>query len=127
MPLCPDLHFIGFRADESSMERGATMRRFIILILIFSSSWITAALALECVDYRDHLHRIGTVELGENAYHVVLVGDHAIVPVQSGLLVFDIADPRAMVRVGGCDWESFFAIAMMAEGVGPGAAPATGC
>ncbi len=92
------------------------MRRFIILILIFSSSWITAALALECVDYRDHLHRIGTVELGENAYHVVLVGDHAIVPVQSGLLVFDIADPRAMVRVGGCDWESFFAIAMMAEG-----------
>ena len=92
------------------------MRRLMIPVLTISAIWISTAMAMECVDYRDHLHRIGTTEIGENAVLIVLVGDHAIVPVQSGLRVFDISDPRSMVLVGGCDWGSFSALAMEAEG-----------
>lgn len=88
------------------------MFRIMILAFLASSVGSAASFAMACVKYQDYMHRVGSVEIDERAYHVVLVEDHAIVSVLSGLRVFDIADPGAMIQVGVYDWDSFDVWAM---------------
>ena len=88
------------------------MRRTALLVLLFLSTWPPVSSAMDCVDYREYLHRVGSIALEEEANQVVLVDNYAIVSVQSGLRVIDITHPRGMVPVGGFDWESFTVKAM---------------
>jgi hypothetical protein len=55
------------------------------------------ALAGDCIEYRDYLHRVGTVGTSD-AHDVAVAGSYAYV-VGGGLQVLDISDPAAPVII----------------------------
>jgi hypothetical protein len=58
----------------------------------------------ECINYRDYLHWVGSVDTPDVAHGVAVVGVHAYVADRaSGLQVIDISDSRNPEIIGSVD------------------------
>jgi hypothetical protein len=86
----------------ASSDRGGTRLRVRGFLLVSVAALIVrsgGALAGECIDYRDYLHRVGTVGMAQG-YDIAVSGSYAYVTDgHSGLQVLDISDPAAPVII----------------------------
>ena len=59
------------------------------------------AVASECIDYRDYIHRVGYMDLPDHAWGLEITGTLAwIAAGRSGLVAADITNPASPVIVG---------------------------